>query len=154
MGSMKLLIHQLATQSGIPAKTIRYYESIGLLPSPPRARNNYRLYSLRTIERLRFIAGARSLGFHLKEIGALMEARDHRALVCGQALDSLEQHLAEIDRRIADLLEARQMLIELRDRGRDLPRNQKCDGSCIQYHIIADRARDEFTITKEQLTNE
>src|SRR5581483_2505510 len=100
MATMKLLIHELAIQSGVPAKTIRYYESIGLLPRPTRARNNYRVYATQSIERLRFIAGARRLGFHLEEIGALLEARDRRKLVCGQALDSLERHLAEIDRRI------------------------------------------------------
>ncbi len=54
-----MVIHKLAKQTGVPAKTIRYYESIGLLPRPKRAANNYRQYTPADGERLRFIASAR-----------------------------------------------------------------------------------------------
>ncbi|MBI3734719.1 MAG: MerR family DNA-binding transcriptional regulator, partial [Chloroflexi bacterium] len=60
-----MVIHELTQQTGVPAKTIRYYESIGLLPRPHRAENNYRQYTPADGERLRFIASARSLGFSL-----------------------------------------------------------------------------------------
>ncbi len=152
MITMKLLIHQLASQAGVPTKTIRYYESIGLLPRPLRARNNYRLYSAAMIERLRIIAGARSLGFPLEEIAAILAARDRGKLLCGQTLDSLERRLLEIDRRIADLLETREALLEIRARGKTLAHDQHCDDTCACYHVTADRARNQITITKEEMT--
>lgn len=150
---MKLLIHELAGQTGVPPKTIRYYESIGLVPRPQRARNNYRVYSEPMIERLRFIAGARSLGFSLEEITAILAARDRGKLLCGQILDLVDRRLAVIDRRIADLLEARGALLEMRARGKTLARNQTCDDTCTCYHVTADRARNKITITTEELCN-
>lgn len=56
-------IRELAWRSGVSAKTIRYYEAVGLLLTPTRAENNYRDYEPAAVERLRFIAGARSFGF-------------------------------------------------------------------------------------------
>ena len=153
MAAMKLLIHQLAARSGVPTKTIRYYESIKLLPRPSRARNNYRVYSEATIERLRFIIGARRLGFRLDEIAALLSARDKGKLLCGQTLDSLERHLQEIDKRIADLLETRAMLLELRAQGEKIGRHARCDDKCMCYHITADRAQNKITITSEEIRN-
>ncbi len=67
-------IGELAAQSGVPAKTIRYYESVGLLPPPARAANNYREYQAMDVERLRFIASARSLSFALGEIADILAA--------------------------------------------------------------------------------
>ncbi len=111
------------------------------------------MYSDVTIERLRFIAGARRLGFHLEEIGALLTARDKGKLRCGQTLDSLESHLQEIDCRIADLLETRAALLELHTRGKKIPRQQQCDDKCVCYHITADRAHNTITITSEEVKN-
>src|ERR1700674_1815742 len=148
---MKLLIHELTAQTGVPTKTIRYYESIGLLPRPKRARNNYRVYAEAMIERLRFIAGARRLGFPLGEIAALLESRDRGTLVCGQTLDSLDRRLADIDRRIAGLLETRETLLVLRSHGKTLPSTQQCDEQCACYIITADRANNKITITTEEL---
>lgn len=153
MTAMKLLIHELAAQAGVPTKTIRYYESIKLLPRPLRARNNYRVYSETTIERLRFIVGARRLGFHLDEIAALLSARDKGKLLCGQTLDSLERHLQDIDKQIADLLETRAVLLELRARGEEIGRHARCDDKCVCYHITADRAQNKVTITSEGIEN-
>ncbi len=77
-----MLIHDLAKQTGVPAKTIRYYESIGLLPRPKRAANNYREYAPAEAERLRFIAGARSLGFSLADVAEILAARDDGIAPC------------------------------------------------------------------------
>lgn len=52
-------IQELARITGVSAKTIRYYEEIGLLPEPARGENNYRQYDERDVERLRLVAGAR-----------------------------------------------------------------------------------------------
>ena len=69
---MSLTIGEAARQSGVPAKTIRYYESIGLIPPAARADNRYRFYSTREVQILRFIHRARSLGFSLREASALL----------------------------------------------------------------------------------
>ena len=61
-----LTIGQVAKTSGVAAKTIRYYEQIGVLPTPSRAASGYRLYDQPGVERLRFIRRARSLGLLLQ----------------------------------------------------------------------------------------
>ena len=67
-----LTIGQVAKTSGVAAKTIRYYEQIGVLPAPTRAASGYRLYDQPGVERLRFIRRARSLGLPLQELKTLM----------------------------------------------------------------------------------
>lgn len=75
-------ISELARQSGVPAKTIRYYESVGLLSAPARADNNYRSYEAAVLERLRFIASARSLGFALSDPNPQAGFRAHHTSRC------------------------------------------------------------------------
>jgi len=67
-----LTIGQVAKTSGVPAKTIRYYEQIRVLPAPRRAASGYRLYDQPGVERLRFIRRARSLGLPLQQLKTLM----------------------------------------------------------------------------------
>jgi DNA-binding transcriptional MerR regulator len=67
-----LTISQVAKTSGVAAKTIRYYEEIGVLPAPSRAASGYRLYDQPGVERLRFIRRARSLGLPLQQLKILM----------------------------------------------------------------------------------
>ncbi len=130
-----MFIHELAQLTGVPAKTIRYYEAIGLLPKPKRAENNYRQYSEAAVERLRFIVSARSLGFSLKDIGEFLKARDANALPCQKILDSFDQKIIDIDRRIADLLALRETISRIRKDGEALPLNKKCDEQCLGYLI-------------------
>lgn len=112
-----MLIHELARKTGVPAKTIRYYESIGLLPRPKRAANNYRQYTPADVERLRFIAGARSVGLALEDIAAILTARDKGIAPCRRVLDTIAKQPHEIDRRIADLLSLREVLRQLHTEG-------------------------------------
>lgn len=67
-----LTIGQVAKSSGVAAKTIRYYEQIGVLPTPSRAASGYRLYDQLGVERMRFIRRARSLGLPLQELKGLI----------------------------------------------------------------------------------
>lgn len=130
-----MFIQEISQLTGVSAKTIRYYESIGLLPKPERAENNYRQYSKTTIERLRFIISARSLGFTLTDIGEFLKARDANKLPCQKVLDSFDQKIIDIDRRIADLLALRETISRIRKDGEALPPNKKCDEQCVCYLI-------------------
>ncbi|MCI0550202.1 MAG: MerR family transcriptional regulator [Anaerolineae bacterium] len=118
-----MLIHELTQQTGVPTKTIRYYESIGLLPSPTRAANNYRQYRSEDAERLRFIASARALDFSLADISEILASRDHGIAPCQRVLDTMTKELAGIDRRVVDLLALRDSLNQLQKEGAILPLN-------------------------------
>ena len=102
-----LTIGQVAKASGVAAKTIRYYEQIGVLPTPGRAASGYRLYDQPGVERLRFVRRARSLGLPLQEVRALMRTLNGeaqaalrprlRALVRAQ-LDAVTNQITELER--------------------------------------------------------
>ena len=62
----------VARKSGLPAKTIRYYEEIGLIPPPPRTEGGYRDYSEDDLQVLRFVQRSRGLGFSVKDVGSLL----------------------------------------------------------------------------------
>lgn len=66
---------ELAKQSGVNSATIRYYEKIGLLPESPRSNAGYRLFSNKSINRIRFIKQSQELGFSLREIKELLDLR-------------------------------------------------------------------------------
>lgn len=145
-----MFIHELAQASGVSAKTIRYYESIGLLPEPPRAENNYRQYPPDAVERLRFIVSARSLDFSLTDIGEFLSARDEGTLPCKRVLDSIDGRIADLDRRIAGLLALRENLSRVRADGEGLPPDKKCDDDCLCYIITTDSQTGLVTIQREE----
>ena len=101
-----------AERSGLPTKTIRYYEEIGLL-APDRAENGYRDYSVADVHRLRFLQRSRGLGFSVEECRQLLSlyADTHRESAEVKAL--AEAKLAEIDRKIGELVELRAALSQL-----------------------------------------
>jgi DNA-binding transcriptional MerR regulator len=148
---MSLLIRELARVTGVSAKTIRYYESIGLVPAPKRADNNYRQYSPDIAERLRFIVSARSLGFSLADIGEFLSARDEGSLPCKRLMDSIDQRVSFIDQRIAELLELRDTLIRLRADGANLPPDKKCDDDCLCYMVFTDSKTRQVTIQQKEM---
>ena len=145
-----MLIRELAKKTGLTTTAIRYYESIGLLPPPERAENNYRRYTSDDAERLRFIVSVRSLGFNLDEITGFLAARDEGLLHCHRVLDSLDQRLVDIDRRIADLLALRETLVYLRDEAKTLPQDHRCDEQCVCYLITTDQRNGQVTIQREE----
>ena len=145
-----MFIHELAQASSVSAKTIRYYESIGLVPNPQRAENNYRQYAPDAVERLRFIVSARSLGFSLTDIGEFLSARDEGTLPCKRVLDSIDGRIADIDRRIADLLALRDNLSRVQADGAGLPADKKCDDECLCYIVTTDPQNGLVTIQREE----
>lgn len=124
-------IRDLVRASGVPAKTIRYYESIGLLPPPERAANNYRRYHPTDVERLRFIASARSLGVGLGDIAQILAARDEGIAPCDRVLGLLTERLSQLDRHIADLLALRADLHQIQAAGAELPRDDVAGERCV-----------------------
>ena len=106
----KLAIGDLAKTTGTKVETIRYYERIGLLPAPSRTSGNYRAYGPEHLARLRFIRRSRYLGFPLQQIRALLGLADDRKQDCA-AVDVIARgHLAEVERKIADLTALRREL--------------------------------------------
>ncbi|GAB4431973.1 MAG: hypothetical protein OHK0015_19010 [Chloroflexi bacterium OHK40] len=124
-------IRELARASGVPAKTIRYYESIGLLPPPERAANNYRRYHQADVERLRFIASARSLGIGLRDIAEILAARDQGLAPCERLLGVLAERLGQLDHHIAGLLALRADLQRIQVAGAELPRDDRSGERCV-----------------------
>ena len=98
-----LPIGALARRTGVKVPTIRYYESIGLLPAPPRTDSNRRLYGPEAERRLRFIRHSRALGFEVDEIRELLALAEQPQHACGEADTIARRHLADIESRIAQL---------------------------------------------------
>jgi MerR family transcriptional regulator, mercuric resistance operon regulatory protein len=96
-------IGQVAAASGCPVETIRYYERIGLLPRPKRTGSGYRTYAEGDVDRLRFIAHGRALGFSLDEIRSLLGLAEDATLSCADVDRLARTHLGEIRERIAAL---------------------------------------------------
>ncbi|MCH7618769.1 MAG: MerR family transcriptional regulator [Candidatus Marinimicrobia bacterium] len=95
-----ITIGKLAARAMVPPTTIRYYERIGLLPVPSRTRSRYRLYSVVTVKRLRFIRKAIGLGLQLEEIKSLLVLTDQGICPCGQVQTIFRQHIKEVNRKI------------------------------------------------------
>ena len=98
-----------ARQSGLPPKTIRYYEEIGLLTAD-RAANGYRDYSSEDVHRLRFVQRSRSLGFSVEECRQLLSLYTDRDRASADVKAIATEKLGEIDRKIAELTGLREML--------------------------------------------
>ena len=98
-----LPIGGLSRRTGVKVPTIRYYESIGLLPAPLRSGSNRRRYGPETVERLRFIRHARELGFGIESIRQLLELSDQPKRSCAAADAIARRHLAEINSRMKRL---------------------------------------------------
>lgn len=98
-----------ARQSGLPPKTIRYYEDIGLLTAD-RAANGYRDYSSEDVHRLRFVQQSRSLGFSVEECRQLLSLYTDRDRASDDVKAIATEKLGEIDRKIAELTGLREML--------------------------------------------
>ncbi len=94
---------QLARESGVNGETIRYYEKIGLLPSPPRTGGGHRAYGRDHLRLLRFIRRARELGFSLDEIRQMLRLSGDQGYNCAEVAAIAGQHLHMVLKRIDDL---------------------------------------------------
>lgn len=113
MSSDVLKIGDLSKETGTKVETIRYYERVGLLAAPGRTDGNYRAYRAKDLGRLSFIRRARDLGFGLQQVRELLGLSDQKKRSC-EAVDVIaREHLAEVDRKIADLKALRRELDSL-----------------------------------------
>lgn len=116
-------IGQAAKKSGLTAKMIRYYESIGLLPEAGRSDSGYRQYSQQDLHSLAFIRRSRDLGFSLEEVGKLLQLWQDRGRASADVKALARDHIDELNRKIAELVGLRDTLQELVDhcQGDDRP---------------------------------
>jgi len=103
MSERSLTIGHLAKKVGCKVQTVRYYEQIGLLPSPDRTEGNQRRYGMRDARRLSFVRHGRDLGFSLDALRQLLMLADHPDQPCEIADQIAEQHLVDVEQRIARL---------------------------------------------------
>ncbi|WP_181449425.1 MerR family transcriptional regulator [Azospirillum thermophilum] len=108
-----LTIGALGKATGTKAETIRFYEKIGILPSPPRTSGNYRAYGQEHVRRLGFVRRARDLGFPLETVRAMLALADQPDRPCGEVDALVVGQLHEVERKIADLQRLRDELDRL-----------------------------------------
>jgi DNA-binding transcriptional MerR regulator len=108
-----LKIGEVASKSGVPIKTIRYYEQLGLLKAVRRTGGQFRLFKTSVISRIALIKRLQSLGLTLQEIGECLAVYDHGDLPCGSIQEKLEKQVAKVDQRIAELILLRKELTDL-----------------------------------------
>ena len=106
-------IGQAAVSSGVPSKTIRFYEQLGLLKPAERLANGYRAYDESNVQTLRFIRRARDLGFSLPEIDKLLALYRNRRRASEDVKRLALAHIADVDQKIAELTRIRDTLAEL-----------------------------------------
>jgi DNA-binding transcriptional MerR regulator len=118
---MGISIGELSRRTGVKVPTIRYYESVALMPAPPRSEGKQRRYGKPEISRLTFIRHARELGFEIDTIRELlaMSAQPHQS--CAEVDQIARRHIDEVDRRIGQLVALRaelQRMVEACGHGR------------------------------------
>ena len=105
-------ISQASNSTGLPAKTIRYYEDIELV-RPTRSENGYRAFSAQDIQKLAFVGRSRSLGFSIADCRALLTLYEDRNRASADVKKLAENHLEQIDRKVRELQSLREALGQL-----------------------------------------
>lgn len=131
-------IQELSQASGVPTKTIRFYEESGVLPSPARKPNGYRDYDQSDIERLRLVAGARRLDLSLDDIREILALRDQREAPCRTLLDRIQQKADEVAERIVVLQRLEAELRDLHALGLTFPTDDVDGKNCV-CHLVSEK---------------
>lgn len=122
-------IGEVSERSGVPAKTIRFWEAEGLVPGPARTTAGYRDYDEDALERLAFIRNAQAAAFTLTQIRTILDVRDRGEAPCAHVTRLIEERLADVNRRMAELRQTRQHLRQLARRAEELD-PAECRGLC------------------------
>lgn len=115
--SARIQIGELARTTGVPARTIRFYEAKGIIPEPDRSPSGYRLYDAQAVNRLRFLRRAQSAGLTLGEIRGVVAIRDSGEAPCVHTLALLASKRREVIERLRELDELRTELDRLVESG-------------------------------------
>lgn len=136
--AFNLTIGDLAKRTGVKVQTIRYYETIDLLPAPDRTDGNQRRYDDRATHTLRFIRHARDLGFEIDQIRGLLSLVANPEESCTGADAIARHHLSQVEQRIAILQSLRSELKRM---------IRQCSGgrvaTCRVIEVLADHAHCE-----------
>ena len=116
-------IGEAASRSGMAAKTIRFYEEVGLIESAPRRASGYREFSDDDVRRLRFIHRARNLGFGIDEVGRLLSLWSDRQRASADVKRLALEHVARVEAKMTELRSMRDAILHLAERchGDDRP---------------------------------
>lgn len=106
-------IGEVAAETGITSKSIRYYESIGLIPEAHRTNGGYRQYSNKDVQTLHFIRRARNLGFTVGEVEELLSLYRDRNRASADVRDIAVKHITDLDKKVAELEGMRATLTHL-----------------------------------------
>jgi len=137
-----LKIGEVAARAGVGSMTIRFYESRGVLAPPARGENGYRLYSLETVDVLRFIKQAQGLGLTLDEIKKIVAIRQGGRPPCAHVHALLKQKADELERKLEDLLRLQKRIRQsLAAWGRTARRNAAVGPHIEQQAVGASRRR-------------
>lgn len=126
-------IGEVARRVGVNPRTIRYYESIGLLPEPARTASGYRDYGPDDIDRIAFARRATELDLRLDEITEILALRDRGERPCNYVLDIARRRVDEIDERIQAMQRAREELARLIDRAPATESDDACYCELIEH---------------------
>lgn len=122
-------IGELATATGLTTKTIRYYESLGLLPKPSRTTSGYRVFSQGDAERLHFISKAKHLGLSLDDARDILTLHDQNQYPCVHVMALLDRKIAEMDALLEHLGDLRRELGQLHTESAERLKDTPKDGS-------------------------
>ena len=132
-----LTIGRLADAVGLEAKTLRYYDRVGLLPPAARTPAGYRLYDENAAHRLQFIRRAKALGISLADIKRILAVRDEGAAPCAHVLELVTRNLTAVESQISRLEDLRADLRTLlRQLRRRIPVGVQAAADCPCFEII------------------
>jgi len=129
MDSETFTIRQVAKQTGVSSKTLRYWESVRLLPQPSRNYNNYRLYKPDVVQRVAFIQKAKSIGFTLAETQQLFELAKRKGTACPEVVKWTDKKIQVLEQQIT-------LLSQLRDRLMVYQKEWKKKRSCPPLSVL------------------
>ena len=110
-----MLIGELSQRSGVPTKTLRFYEDAGVLPPPGRTASGYRDYDADALDRLAFLRSAQAAGLTLAEIRGVIAIRDGGSSPCSHVVELLDAKAAAVTQQLAELRKLKRELDRLRD---------------------------------------
>jgi MerR family copper efflux transcriptional regulator len=134
MAAQTFNIGEAAARSGVSAKMVRHYESLGLLPTVARTDSGYRQYGESEVHTLRFIRRGRDLGFSMAEIAELLKLYQNRRRASGDVKRIALAHVADLERRMNEMAEMKSTLEHLAhcchgDERPDCPILERLEGS-------------------------